>query len=56
MHHDTGQYANYLLLRARSFEEYLRQHTEEVISLNRLQFCVGRLETARLAISERHEQ
>lgn len=31
--------------------DYLRQHTEEVMSLNRLQFCVGRLETARLAIS-----
>ena len=31
--------------------EYLRQQTEEVMSLNRLQFCVGRLETARLAIS-----
>jgi len=31
--------------------EYLRDHTEEVMSLNRMQFCVGRLETARLAIS-----
>ena len=31
--------------------EYLRRQTEMVISLNRLQFCVGRLETARLAIS-----
>lgn len=31
--------------------EYLRQQTEEVMSLNRLQFCVGRFETARLAIS-----
>lgn len=31
--------------------EYLRHHTREVMSLNRLQFCVGRLETARLAIS-----
>lgn len=31
--------------------EYLRHHTEQVMSLNRLQFCVGRLETARLAIS-----
>ena len=30
---------------------YLRAQTEEVMSLNRLQFCVGRLETARLAIS-----
>lgn len=31
--------------------EYLRQYTEEIISRNRLQFCVGRLETARQAIS-----
>lgn len=31
--------------------EYLRQQTEVVMSPNRLQFCVGRLETARLAIS-----
>jgi len=31
--------------------EYLCGRTTEVMSLNRLQFCVGRLETARLAIS-----
>jgi len=31
--------------------EYLRRYNETVMSLNRLQFCVGRLETARLAIS-----
>lgn len=30
---------------------YLREQTAEVMSLNRVQFCVGRLETARLAIS-----
>jgi hypothetical protein len=30
---------------------FLRNQTEEVMSLNRLQFCVGRLETARLAIT-----
>ena len=30
--------------------EYLREQTVEVMSLNRMQFCVGRLETARLAI------
>lgn len=30
---------------------YLRNATDEVMSLNRVQFCVGRLETARLAIS-----
>ncbi len=31
--------------------DYLRDQTDEVMSLNRVQFCVGRLETARLAIS-----
>lgn len=31
--------------------EYLREQTVEVLSLNRMQFCVGRLETARLEIS-----
>ena len=31
--------------------DYLRTATEEVMSLNRVHFCVGRLETARLAIS-----
>ena len=31
--------------------KYLRNHTDEAISLNRLQFCVGRIETARLAVS-----
>lgn len=31
--------------------DYLREHTVEVMSLNRMQFCVGRLETARLIIS-----
>jgi hypothetical protein len=31
--------------------EYLRGSNHEVMSLNRLQFCVGRLETVRLAIS-----
>lgn len=31
--------------------DYLRQQTAEVMSLNRVQFCVGRLETTRLAIS-----
>jgi len=33
------------------FIDYLRTSNEEVMSLNRLQFCVGRLETARLAIT-----
>ena len=31
--------------------QYLQDHTEEVMSLNRVQFCVGRLETTRLAIT-----
>jgi Nuclease-related domain len=31
--------------------EYIRNHSEEVLSLNRVQFSVGRLETARLAVS-----
>ena len=31
--------------------EHLRTHTEEIISLNRVQFSVGRLETARLSIT-----
>ena len=31
--------------------KYLQHHTDEAMSLNRLQFCVGRIETARLAIS-----
>jgi hypothetical protein len=30
---------------------YLRNATDEVMSFNRVQFCVGRLETARLAIT-----
>lgn len=33
------------------FIEHLREQTVEVMSINRVQFCVGRLETARLAIS-----
>lgn len=33
------------------FIDHIRAHTVEIMSLNRVQFCVGRLETARLAIS-----
>jgi len=33
--------------------EYLREQTVEVMSLDRMQYCVGRLETARLAISRK---
>lgn len=36
---------------ASGFIESVRGQTVEVMSLNRVQFCVGRLETARLAIS-----
>lgn len=35
-----------------SFVHFLTNHTEPVMSLNRVQFCVGRLETTRLSISE----
>ena len=31
--------------------QHLRRQTDEVMSVNRVQFCVGRIETARLAIS-----
>lgn len=31
--------------------EFLRHQRSEVMSLNRMQFCIGRLEAARLAIS-----
>ena len=31
--------------------DFLCNQSDEVISLNRVQFCVGRIETARLAIS-----
>jgi hypothetical protein len=33
------------------FVDYIHEQTVEVMSLNRVQFCVGRLETARLAIT-----
>ena len=31
---------------------YVEAHATEVMSINRLQFCVGRLETARLSIAK----
>ena len=34
-----------------SFIEHLHEQTAEVMSANRVQFCVGRLETTRLAVS-----
>ena len=36
----------------KSISDHIREQVVEVMSLNRLQFCVGRLETARLAISK----
>ena len=33
------------------FVQHIKSCTDKVLSLNRVQFCVGRLETARLAIS-----
>jgi len=34
------------------FLAYVEGHATEIMSVNRLQFCVGRLETARLSISK----
>lgn len=39
------------VVRISQLVEHLRDQTEEVMSLNRVQFCVGRIETARLTIS-----
>ncbi len=39
------------VFRLSGLTNYMREQTVEVMSLNRMQFCVGRLETARLAIS-----
>jgi len=36
----------------KSISNHIREQSAEVMSLNRVQFCVGRLETARLAISK----
>jgi hypothetical protein len=36
----------------RQLIDHLHEHRTEVMSVNRVQFCVGRLETARLAISK----
>ena len=35
------------------FPAYVERHATEVMSANRVQFCVGRLETARLSITKR---
>lgn len=34
------------------FVDHVHEQTTEIMSLNRMQFCVGRLETARLAITD----
>jgi len=39
------------VFRIPEFIGYVRGHTDEVMSLNRVQFCVGRLETERLAVT-----
>lgn len=39
------------VFRLSQFVDYVRANTTEVMSLNRLQFCVGRIEATRLAIS-----
>ena len=36
-----------------NISDYIREQSIEAMSLNRLQFCVGRIETTRLAISEK---
>lgn len=36
----------------KSVSNYIREQTIEVMSLNRVQFCVGRLETARFAVGQ----
>lgn len=39
------------VFRLSQFVDHIHEHRTEVMSLNRVQFCVGRLETARLAIT-----
>lgn len=41
------------VVRLSELVDHIRAQDVEVMSLNRVQFCVGRLETARLAISRR---
>ena len=41
------------VFRVTEFIGYVRGHSDEVMSLNRVQFCVGRLETERLAITRK---
>ena len=41
------------VFRVPEFIGYVRRHSDEVMSLNRMQFCVGRLETERLAITRK---
>jgi Nuclease-related domain len=41
------------VFRVPEFIGYIRGHSNEVMSLNRVQFCVGRLETERLAVTRK---
>lgn len=41
------------VFRIPEFIGYVRGHSEELMSLNRVQFCVGRLETERLAVTRK---
>lgn len=41
------------VFRVPEFIGYVRGHSNEVMSLNRVQFCVGRLETERLAVTRK---
>jgi hypothetical protein len=41
------------VFRVPEFIGYVRGHSDEVMSLNRVQFCVGRLETERLAVTRK---
>jgi len=40
------------VFRLEGFLDFVAEHSSEVMSTNRLQFCVGRLQTTRLAISK----
>lgn len=41
------------VFRIPEFIGYVRGHSDEVMSINRVQFCVGRLETERLAVTRK---
>ena len=39
------------VFKLKEMTDHLKSQTDEVMTLNRMQFCVGRLETARLAVT-----